>query len=132
MMGAVVLRPARPEDFAELLREPLSYRVRAVTGEKDGRVIGIGGIAWLGQDTYGAFLMLADGAERHRVSLHRAGLFIIAEARKLRLPRLVALADPAIAPAERWLKRLGFTPRPANAGETVWIWTPDGRGGGDG
>ena len=53
------------------------------------------------------------------VALHRAGLRMMAEARRLRIRRLVALAEPGIAAAERWLRRFGFEPEEI-AGETVW------------
>ena len=45
---------------------------------------------------------------------------LYAEAKRLGIRRLVALAEPGIEPAERWLRRFGFAPE-AIGGETVWI-----------
>ena len=124
LMSTVFLRPAISADFAELLAQPLPYRVRAYTALRDDELLGIGGIAFLPQDTFAAFLILKPGARRYRIALHKAGLMTLRVARELGIRRLVATADTAIPAAEPWLDRLGFRCITVR-GEHVWVWTDE-------
>ena len=126
----MVIRPARAADFEALLAEPLPWRVRAFAGECDGELLGVGGLAFPPDGAVAAFLILArdqDGkasARRYPVALHKAGLSVLAEAKRLRIRRVVVLAEQHNAAAEPWLKRLGFQPL-NSGGETVWVWSGD-------
>ena len=117
----VTVRPSTRADFDLLTDGPRPFRVRAFTGEVDGRPIAIGGLAYLERDVVGAFLHATDEARQYPMALHKAGLATMALARELGLRRVVAMADPGVAPAERWLARLGFTKEAVN-GVTVWAW----------
>jgi RimJ/RimL family protein N-acetyltransferase len=118
----VALRPARQADFLTLCTGPLPCRVRAIAGEIGGKVIGIGGLAYWPDGTIMAFLQKDDNAGRYPLTLHRAALMILAEARRLRIPRITAIADDNVEPARRWLERLGFEPTTID-GQEVWIWS---------
>lgn len=115
------LRPTTPEDVASFIKEPLPYRIRAITGTVDGEIKGIGGLAYLPDGTAVAFLEMAEGAERYKVTLHRAALRVIEEAKARGVRKIVAQADLTRDTAERWLDRLGFAPVEVD-GERVWIW----------
>lgn len=117
----VVLRPATLGDFEELIDEPLPWRVRATAAEIDGKLLGVGGLAFLPDGTVGAFVHVADEARKYKIAMHRAGLQTMADARALGLQRVVALADKDIERAVPWLERLGFKKMIAN-GEGVWVW----------
>lgn len=104
-----------------MLAEPLPYRVRAFAAEKDGELLGVGGFAYLPSGTVGAFVIMKEGARRHRLALHKAGVAALAEARRLKIPRLVAMAEPGVEPAARWLRRLGFRETQVD-GEQVFVW----------
>ncbi len=119
--GRVIIRPATRADFEGMLAEPLPYRVRAIAGEIDGELLGVGGLAFPADGTITAFLQATDKARQYPVSLHRAALMILSEARRLQIPRVVASAEDGIAPAKRWLARLGFLPEHFD-GQEVWIW----------
>ena len=119
--GRVVLRPTRPDDLPHLIGEPLPWRVRAITGEIDGRVIGIGGLTFLPGGTVAAWTALTDEALRHKITLHRAALRLLREAKAAGYSRIVACADPESVKAVRWLERLGFE---CLAG-MVYVWRPD-------
>lgn len=121
--GRVILRPATRADFAALLAKPLPYRVRAIAGEIGGEVIGIGGLAFPRGGPAIAFLQGDPRMRDYPVSLHRAALTVLAEARRLRVPRLVAVAEEGVEPAQRWLARLGFQ-RTSIDGHEVWTWRP--------
>lgn len=105
--------------------EPLPWRVRAWAVELDGEVLGVGGFAYQPNNTIAAFVVKKPGAERYAVTLHRAGLETMREARRLGYRRVVALADKMNAAAERWLARLGFKQLMID-GEQVWVWEADG------
>lgn len=121
-MNRVVLRPATRADFAALLAEPLPWRLRAIAGEINGELLAVGGLAFPPDHAVTAFLQAGANARRYPVSLHRAALMILAEARRRRIPRVVAVADSGIEPAARWLARLGFE-RAHLDGHEVWTWS---------
>lgn len=116
-----LIRHATLADFQEIIGEPLPFRVRAFAVEHDGKLLGIGGLAYLPNGTVGAFVHATEGARPYRIAMHKAGLRTMEEARKLGLRRVVALAEPGIEPAVRWLERLGFHPTVVD-GETVYAW----------
>jgi hypothetical protein len=120
-MGRAIVRPATKADFDALTDGPRPFRVRAFTGEVDGRPVAIGGIAYLENDVFGAFLHATDEARKYPVTLHKAGLMILREARALVIKRMVAMADPSVDAAERWLARLWFAPEIVD-NATVWVW----------
>jgi hypothetical protein len=120
-MGRAIVRPATKADFDLLTDGPRPFRVRAFTGEVDGRPVAIGGIAYLENDVFGAFLHATDEARKYPVTLHKAGLMILREARALGIKRMVAMADPSVDAAERWLARLWFAPEVVG-NTTVWVW----------
>lgn len=109
-MANVTLRPTESSDWAQVASEPLPFRIRAMSAEVDGRVIGIGGLAFQPDGMVVAFVQLAADAKRYPVALHKAALATIDMAARLGLKRLYALCDSDIEAAERWLRRLGFVP----------------------
>lgn len=117
----VTLRPATAADFIAMFGAPPEHRARALAAEIDGRLIGLGGFALVAPgDVWVCFMRASDELRARPVTLHRAGLRMLAEARRLRIRRLVALAGPGIEAAERWLRRFDFAPEQIG-GETVWI-----------
>lgn len=104
-----------------MISEPLPWRVRAWAVDLDGALLGIGGFAYQPNDTVAAFVLKKPGAEKYAVSLHRAGLMAMQEAKRLGYRRIVALADKTNDAAERWLDRLGFKPVKVD-GEKAWVW----------
>jgi N-acetylglutamate synthase-like GNAT family acetyltransferase len=127
-MKRVEIRPARLSDFLQLVGAAPDYRVRAWAAERDGELLGVGGLALLPDETWAAFVHAAPGAHRFKVSFHRAGLMVMAEARRLGLRRVVATAETKVPRATEWLERLGFRPTEA-AGVVVWVWTSEGSAG---
>ena len=122
----VTFRPATQADFIAMFGHPPEHRVRALAAEIDGRLVGLGGLALVmpaegdACEFWVCFMRAPDALRARPVALHRAGLRMIAEAQRLGIRRLVALAEPGIEAAERWLRRFGFVPEEIN-GETVWI-----------
>lgn len=115
------LRPTTAADVLAFLGRPFPYRARAYTGWLGDTILGIGGIAELPDGTALAFLHIAEGTERYAVSLHKAALKIIADAKARGVRTIVAQADPDRDTPPRWLTRLGFEPI-AIDGETIWKW----------
>lgn len=119
---AAIIRWATKDDLIENGME-VPYRMIALVGRDDaGKIIGIGGIAFLPDGQKYAFTELTDEARRNPVALHKAALMILDAARRRGIKRIIAGADMAASPAaKRWLSRLGFTQHEWNNQE-VWIW----------
>lgn len=99
------------------------HRMIALVGRnQDGKIIGIGGIAFLPDGQKYAFTELTDEARSNAIALHKAALTILDAARRRGIKRVVASADMAASTAaKRWLSRLGFKQHEWNNQE-VWIW----------
>ena len=116
----VEIRPTVSSDLAQISTEPLPFRIKAMTGLVDGRVIGVAGIGYRPDGTILAFAELTEEARAHRFALHRASVKFLAGLRAQGVKRLVATADPEFAAAQRWLQRLGFV---RQEDERVWVWS---------
>ena len=119
-----VIRPATRADFDVLTDGPRPYRVRAVAMEVDGRVLAVGGLAYLENGVVGVFMHGTDEAREYPVTLHKSGKMMMAEAERLGIRRLVAMADSNVDAAERWMLRFGFQPE-QHDGATVYVWHKD-------
>jgi hypothetical protein len=133
-MPKITLRPTIPADLPHVIGEPVPFRIRTITALADGRVVGIGGIAFPPDRPAIAFVQLApaqDGAagipeaRRYPVSFHRAGLMAMEMIRTCGVAQVIATADADSAAAVRWLKRLGFeaAERQPIAGRVLFVWT---------
>lgn len=148
--GAVVLRPTIPEDLSEVIGEPLPYRIRAITAlllptsgkcepppadqcaqesaprvaAANGKVIGIGGVAFPPDGTVWAFVQQGPEAKRYPVAFHRAGLAAMKMIRSAGLGEVRATADRDNEAARRWLRRLGFAEAelPISEDKVAFIW----------
>src|SRR5438046_1497902 len=109
-MGKAVLTPTTPEDVLEFKQRTPPYRIKALTGRVDGRIVGIGGIAYLPDGTLVAFLEATDEARKHAVTLYKAAKQILQDAAASGHRKIVAIGDPEIDAVPRWLKHLGFEP----------------------
>jgi RimJ/RimL family protein N-acetyltransferase len=118
----VELVPAEPRDFEALLAEPLPWRVKAFAGRVEGKTIGVGGLTHLPDGTVSAFVLLSEQARRYPIALHKAAMMTMNAAIELGFRRVIALPDPKIEAAERWLLRLGFHIQEID-GHKVAIWT---------
>jgi N-acetylglutamate synthase-like GNAT family acetyltransferase len=118
----VTLRTATESDFIAMFGHGPKWRVRALAAEIDGELVGLGGLGlMMPSETWCAFMQATDAFRARPVAMHRAGLRMMAEARRLGIRRLVALAEPGIVKAPRWLARFGFAPEDID-GATVWVW----------
>ena len=107
----VRIRPSIPADLPHVIGEPLPFRIKAITLEVDGRVLGLGGVAFPpGGGPPWAFVQQCPEAKRYRVSFHRAGLAAMRMICDAGVGEVVATADADNEAALRWLKRLGFAP----------------------
>jgi RimJ/RimL family protein N-acetyltransferase len=118
------IRYATEADFVAMGLTERPHRIRALAVTAGDDLLGVGGFSFPPGHVV-AFVFMRPGAERHAVTLHRAGLMMMAEARRLKLTKVVAEAHKDNPAAERWLARLGFRPRLLH-GETVWVWQNDG------
>jgi hypothetical protein len=117
----IILRPTTPADIDAFIARPIPYRARAYTAWLGDKILGIGGIAVLPDGTALAFLELADGANRYAVTLHKAALKTIEDAKARGIRRIVAQPDTSQPTAKRWLARLGFEPITID-NEEIYLW----------
>lgn len=117
---SVTIRPATAADFIALRGKAPPVRVRAWSGEADGRLVAIWGVAWglHGDAAPTAFLEGAADARRDPVAMHRAALRMLEDLRAAGL-RTIALAVSDHPKAKTWAWRLGF--RPVDDSE-LWLW----------
>jgi hypothetical protein len=146
-MSKVTLRPTIAADLSEVIGERLPYRIRAVTAVVNGRVIGLGGIAFPPGGPVIAFAQLAPAApealrddqaepaipeaRRYPLAFHRAGLMAVQMIRESGVQEVVATADADSKVARRWITRLGFAPadfQPVD-GRILFAWTRDAQAG---
>jgi hypothetical protein len=110
-MSKITLRPTILADLPQVIGEPLPYRIRAITALIDGRVIGMGGIAFPPYGPAIAFVQFAPSsrvetvcasepaaasipeARRYPVAFHRAGLMAMEMIRRSHVAQVVATAD---------------------------------------
>lgn len=115
------IRPSQPGDYETITGEPLPFRSRALTALVDGKIVGMGGLAYLKDGTIAAFTEITDEARKYPILIHKTGLKAMQEARRTGVKRVVAIADDDIGQACKWLSRLGFKPEIFDETE-VWIW----------
>jgi N-acetylglutamate synthase-like GNAT family acetyltransferase len=116
-----VIRPATRADIDQLIDEPLPWRVRALAMEHDGKLLAVGGFAYQPGDVIAAFLLRTPEAAKYKVTLHRAGMVAMKEAKEAGYRRVVALAEKTNPAAERWLARFGFKQVMIDQ-EKAWVW----------
>ncbi len=107
-MGRVILRPTVPSDLCTVIGEALPFRIKALTVEADGRVLGVGGIGFPPNGPVIAFVQAAPDAHKYPVSFHRAGLAAMKMIRESGVAEVIAQAHDDDPTAIRWLLRLGF------------------------
>ena len=89
--------------------QPIGPTVRAVAGVLDGRIIGVGGVAFF-KGWAVAFCDLEDDALRHPVTLHKAARQVVRWMQESGRRFVFAEADPDYPRSRQWLTRLGFQP----------------------
>jgi len=111
MRPKVELVPGTRADVEEYARNygymPIEQRAIIVAAKIEGRVIGIGGVAFFPGKIALAFADMSEEARHYPVSIHKAGRMALELARKQGVRRIVATATTVEA-GPRWLLRLGF------------------------
>lgn len=88
--------------------EAAPTRIIGFAGKIDGRVIGVGGVAFYPNGARVAFCDVGDEGRRYKVALHRAALMTILKARAMGVRRLVVPEQGMHEKTPWWLIRLGF------------------------
>lgn len=104
----VTFRPTVAPDLMLITHEPLPHRIKAITAELDGKVVGLGGIGYRPDGTVIAFAQFTDEMRKYPAAVHRAGVLGMGIIRRSGAPIVVAEAQPGNPAAERWLEHFGF------------------------
>lgn len=91
--------------------------MKAWLGEKDGEILGIGGLALKGW-RWIAFCDLTDEARRYKVSIVKLGKRIMQWADERNIVFVYLTVDPEEPGAQAWATSLGFAPDPRST--TLW------------
>ena len=107
-MSQVIVRAATKDDiarFSDLANKPT---LRAWVGERDGKIIGIGGVA-LAKGRWFGFIDLTEEARPYKMHIMRAAKRLLAEARRDGIRYIYAEVSPSEPKALAWLTSLGFS-----------------------
>jgi RimJ/RimL family protein N-acetyltransferase len=124
-MSRVVFRHTVSSDLSAVIGESLPFRIKTLTAEIDGKILGVGGLAFPPHGPVIAFVQQAPEAKNYPVAFHRAGLMAMKMIRKSGIREVIATCDADSPAAVRWLKRLGFYPgeKQVIPGKLVFFWT---------
>lgn len=111
--------------FFEVDRLPC--RIMAKTGLVDGKIITIGGVAYLANGLTVGFVDGHEEARRYPVAFHRAAKQIVALLRGQGVRFVVGLAEDGVTAAPRWIERLGFTACQDDPGKFLLSPSPGGK-----
>jgi hypothetical protein len=103
----LTVRPATRSDieaFSDMTPKP---SIRAIAGELDGRVVALGGLVLAG-GRWHAFVDLTEEAAPFKITIARAAIRFLAEARRDGIKFIYAEADTTKPTALAWLTSLGF------------------------
>ena len=104
-MSGPTLRPARAGDFEALYGEPPAFTIKAYAAEIDGRVVGIGGIQYIGSQPV-LFSRMADELRPFKKFIVRSARLAGELAREA---KAAAVANPNEPRSCHLLRRLGLT-----------------------
>lgn len=111
LRGNVIVRRAARADIEAFAGDGERPTMKAWVGEIDGRIIGLGGLAYR-HGRWIAFCELSEEARPHKRAIVRAGRAAIDAARRAGHTYIYAEADQSEKMAKRWLASLGFRADP--------------------
>jgi hypothetical protein len=119
-MKRLIVRPATSEDIVAFsdLSEP--FTAKALVGEIDGRIVGMGGIALIKGRWY-AFADFTEEARPYKMTIMRAAKRVMDDVRRSSIRFVYTVADPTEARSVAWLKSLGFEVDPRSM--TFYRWS---------
>lgn len=118
----LIVRLATDADFRDFFHADPPAVWTGLCGERDGAIVGIGGVVYSEDGVAVAFL---DTKERPGMTLHRAGLRFMAAMREVGEPIIYTAADETLSRAADWLMRLGFKMTPDIIdGRRIMTWRP--------
>lgn len=110
------------EDFQQLADTPVPpHRVKGWTATLDGKVIGIGGIAY-GPNCVMGWTHLTEEVRGYPLFLHKTTRDFLRQCGKEGVRTIIAFEEPGVEAAARWMKRLGFVYHGEYDGQGMWIW----------
>lgn len=116
----VIVRPATRADIEAYSSQAGKPSIKAVAMEKDGAIIGLGGIACV-KGRWIAFCDLKGEARAYKMHIMRAARRFLEEARREGIQFVYAARDESEPGSERWLRRLGFEIDPRS--QTLYRWS---------
>lgn len=118
----VEIVPATAADVAEFFDGPPPFRMRARAGKLNGETLGVGGLYFLPDGTRAGFLAVKPAARKLPVTLCRVAKQFLADLARQGVSKVIAVADPAVPSAERFLVYLGFRPVATHDDQVVYQW----------
>lgn len=123
---SIAIRPAVARDVL-LFCPSVPVRCIAIAGEDEsGKVVGLGGVAFLPDGRKMLFSELTEDARKRPVALHRAAVRLLEKLKSEGITSLIATtSESGPEAAERWIRRLGFTFVLEQGGQKLWMWNAD-------
>ena len=119
----IELSPATVEDVRPFYATMPSHRLWAWVAKKDGTPIGVGGIYFLDDGTRVGFIELTEEGEKHPRDLVKATRKFLKMLRDEGIPKIIAVPDPGIEAATRFMKHFGFQVVGEFQSHMIYVWT---------
>jgi hypothetical protein len=116
----VTIRAATKADIEGFSGVPLARTVRAFVAEKDGALVGIGGLAYY-PDHVLAFSEITDPLREHKTTIWRVCRRIVDMMKNCRAP-VYAVRNPDEPTAGALLERMGFALVGKERNGEVYVW----------
>lgn len=104
---ATAIRIATDADFAVVFGYACPYPWNGLVAERDGRIVGLGGVAWRPDGAY-AFLDCALSAMPPPIRAHKLARMVLGCAFRAGAEVIYANPEKELPTARKWLKALGF------------------------
>ena len=115
-----IIRPATRADIEAFSDMPGKPTIKAIVGDLDGRIIGIGGVALIA-GRWIAFCDLTPDARKYKMTLARAAIRFIRDLKEQGVKFIYAEADTKNEPrAVEWIRSLGFELDPRSGINYRW------------
>lgn len=103
----LIVRPAMRADIEAYSKRPQSQTIRAIVAERDGEIIGIGGM-YLSRGRWYAFADVPEECRKYKITIARAAIRFLDEARRSGIRFVYAVRDEDEPGSLKWLTSLGF------------------------
>jgi hypothetical protein len=118
-----VIRPSTQEDFLQYFGDLPPYRVRSLTGLRDGRILAIAGVGFPPGGAPILFMDIEPEAREYKMIICKTALRFMNMIKRLNIPLIVATIQQDNQVFKDFASRFGFKDTGVVVeGEEIWRW----------